>query len=400
MTKVKFQELFASPLRNGVSYPARSRGSGIPMINMGEAFAYDRISDEKCERVPLTKKEKESFLLREGDLLFVRQSLAFKGAGKCILVLKSEEDRTWESHLIRARLDESKASPPFYFYFFNSPAGRKLIETIIEQVAAAGIRGSELAKLPVPLPALATQRAIAEVLGALDDKIEVNDRIASLAREYLAAEFSLLEVDSSDAPLNSSLEEMVHLNPNAQAPAVSEAVYLDMKNLPDKAMTVTNWGHRPARGGARFQNGDTLLARITPCLENGKVGYVDFLDDCEVGIGSTEFIVLRPRTGIPAVLPYFLASSPRFRDFAIKRMVGTSGRQRLAAADLADYPLHRPEAEEFVRFESLSSALMERVKAAVDESRKLSATRDELLPLLMSGKIRVRDAEKVIEGVI
>lgn len=263
------------------------------------------------------------------------------------------------------------------------------------------LRVADAKTLEMPsLPELSEQQAVADVLGALDDKIAANDRIASLARKCLAAEFSRMGVDSSDAPLKSFLGDVVDLNPSARVPAVSDPVYLEMKNLPDKAMTVTDWGHRAARGGARFQNGDTLLARITPCLENGKVGYVDFLHDSDVGIGSTEFIVLRPRTGIPAVLPYFLASSPRFRDFAIKRMVGTSGRQRLAAADLADYPLHRPEAKELVRFESLSSALMKRVKAAVDESRKLSATRDELLPLLMSGKVRVRDAEKVVEEVV
>jgi len=252
-----------------------------------------------------------------------------------------------------------------------------------------------------PVPPVDTQRAIAQVLGALDDKIAANDRIAALAKELLTTEFTRTQVDTDGGLTGrTTLTEIVELNPGLRAPAADEPAYLDMKNLPDHAMTATNWRYRAARGGARFQNGDTLLARITPCLENGKVGYVDFLEEGDVGIGSTEFIVMRPRGGIPTVFPYLLATSSRFRDFATKHMTGTSGRQRLAATDLAEYPLHRPDEDELARFESLSGDLMKRVKSAVNESRKLSTTRDSLLPLLMSGKARVRDAEKVVEEAV
>src|SRR5665647_1238428 len=171
-----FEALFASPLRNGVSYPARLRGRGIPMVNMKEIFAYDRIADQKCALAPLTAAERASCLLESGDLLFARQSLTYEGAGKCVLVLDGARERTWESHLIRVRLDSTKAVAGYYFYYFRSPQGRSSIETIIQQVAAAGIRGSDLRRLVVPCPPVQEQRAIAEMLGALDDKISANTK--------------------------------------------------------------------------------------------------------------------------------------------------------------------------------------------------------------------------------
>ena len=83
-------------------------------------------------------------------------------------------------------------------------------------------------------------------------------------------------------------------------------------------------------GGSKFCNGDTIMARITPCLENGKTAYVDVLKENEVGFGSTEFIVMRAIPGVSdPQFVYYLATSPAFRNVAIKSMVGSSGRQRV-----------------------------------------------------------------------
>lgn len=171
-----FEELFAIPLRNGLTRPKAVRGVGVKMVNMGEIFAHSRIKNISMDRVPLSEKEAEKNLLEPGDLLFARQSLVLSGAGKCSIFLEDEEV-TFESHLIRARLNQKIADPIFYYYFFNSIVGRQLIEGIVEQVAAAGIRGSDLAKLVVPYPPLSEQKAIAHILGTLDDKIELNQQM-------------------------------------------------------------------------------------------------------------------------------------------------------------------------------------------------------------------------------
>ena len=149
----------------------------------------------------------------------------------------------------------------------------------------------------------------------------------------------------------------------------------------------------------RFTNGDTLVARITPCLENGKTAYVDFLQRGEVGWGSTEYIVMRPMPPLPNEFAYYLARSTRFREFAIQNMTGTSGRQRVPAAALSKFSLplpSKPIAESFGKF---VNPLTIRASEAELESRTLAALRDSLLPKLISGEIRCRDAETQVESV-
>ena len=173
---VPLGELYAVPSRNGLSRPKRVRGTGYKMVNMGELFAYSRISNQPMELVPMDEREQEVFALESGDLLFARQSLVAEGAGKCSIVMAVPELTTWESHLIRVRLDQSKADPLFYYYYFSSYIGHGNIQSLVMQVAAAGIRGSDLQLLEVPLPPLETQRRIAAILSAYDDLIENNTR--------------------------------------------------------------------------------------------------------------------------------------------------------------------------------------------------------------------------------
>ena len=99
----------------------------------------------------------------------------------------------------------------------------------------------------------------------------------------------------------------------------------------------------PYTGGAKFRNGDTVMARITPCLENGKTAMVSILDDNEVGFGSTEYIVLRNKNGLKdSRFVYYFATNPWFRDIAIKSMVGSSGRQRVQQSVLENLTVSIP----------------------------------------------------------
>ena len=172
-----FGELFAESTRNGLTRPKAVRGSGVKMVNMGELFAHPRLFNFPMDRVPLSQSEAERLLLEDGDLLFARQSLVLKGAGKCSIFLRDDEPVTFESHVARVRLDQKKAHPGYYFYYLQSYHGRSAIRSIVEQGAgASGIRGSDLATLEVLWRPLSEQRAIAHILGTLDDKIELNRR--------------------------------------------------------------------------------------------------------------------------------------------------------------------------------------------------------------------------------
>ena len=115
-------------------------------------------------------------------------------------------------------------------------------------------------------------------------------------------------------------------------------------------------------GGSKFRNGDTIMARITPCLENGKTAFVDILGKAEVAFGSTEFIVMRAREGIsdPQFI-YYLATSPWFRNIAIKSMVGSSGRQRVQQSVLDDLVLNVPPLEEQKKISSFLCVLDQKI---------------------------------------
>ena len=115
-------------------------------------------------------------------------------------------------------------------------------------------------------------------------------------------------------------------------------------------------------GGAKFCNGDTVMARITPCLENGKTAYVDMLDDGEIGFGSTEFIVMRAKTGISdPQFVYYTAINPIFRNVAIKSMVGSSGRQRVQQSVLEELELSVPNLDEQRRIGAFLAGLDEKI---------------------------------------
>ena len=115
-------------------------------------------------------------------------------------------------------------------------------------------------------------------------------------------------------------------------------------------------------GGSKFCNGDTIMARITPCLENGKTAFVDVLDDGEIAFGSTEFIVMRAKEGVSdPQFVYYLAASPAFRSVAIKSMVGTTGRQRVQQGVLSELELLVPPLAEQQRIGKFLNMLDEKI---------------------------------------
>jgi len=285
----------------------------------------------------------------------------------------------------------------------------------------------EVKAFHVCLPPLAEQRAIAHILGTLDDKIELNLRLnetlEAMARllfkswfvdfdpvrakaegrdlglpKPLADLFPARLVDSELGEIPEGWEvaplpKMIEVNPPRSLRKKETAPYLDMANMPTRGHSADAIVDRPFGSGMRFANGDTLVARITPCLENGKTAYVDFLEEGQVGWGSTEYIVLRPKPPLPEEFAYCLARSDTFREFAIQSMTGTSGRQRVPAESLSHYPLVVPPEQLAKHFGSFIQPLFARARAITRKSRALAALRDTLLPKLISGELPVKEVE-------
>jgi type I restriction enzyme S subunit len=196
------------------------------------------------------------------------------------------------------------------------------------------------------------------------------------------------------------LPDMIEVNPPRPLRKGEISPYLDMANMPSQGHSPDKVIDREFGSGMKFINGDTLVARITPCLENGKTAFVDFLKEGQVGWGSTEYIVLRPKPPIPDIFAYCLARSAEFRDFAIQSMTGSSGRQRVPAESLSHFKIAKlPSmiAEHFGRF---VKPLFVRSGISADESRSLSALRDTLLPKLISGELRLKDFDRALGRAI
>jgi type I restriction enzyme S subunit len=140
----------------------------------------------------------------------------------------------------------------------------------------------------------------------------------------------------------------------------------------------------------KFRNGDTLLARITPCLENGKTCYVSFLENEEIGWGSTEYIVMKMKAPFHPFISYLLAKNNDFREFAIGTMSGTSGRQRAQVNALKDYPILIPPMDAISTVNSKVTTLFPKLNANTKQIYTLEKLRDTLLPKLMSGVVRVK----------
>jgi type I restriction enzyme, S subunit len=185
------------------------------------------------------------------------------------------------------------------------------------------------------------------------------------------------------------LPEAIEVNPPRPLRKGEVAPYLDMANMPTRSARALEVVDREFGSGMRFKNGDTLVARITPCLENGKTCFVDFLNDGQIAWGSTEYIVLRPKSPLPPEFAYFLARTDEFRAFMISNMTGTTGRQRVPAECLSNFKVAVPPAEPADKFGQFASSVFAQMKAHDEESRTLAALRDALLPKLLSGELRV-----------
>lgn len=124
--------------------------------------------------------------------------------------------------------------------------------------------------------------------------------------------------------------EVIEVNPKRDLKKGQFTKFVSMADVIPFQRNISNFVYKEFKGGSKFKNGDTLFARITPCLENGKTAFVDILNDNEVGFGSTEFIVLSGKKGkTDNEFVYYLSRSPEIRSIAIKSMTGTSGRQRV-----------------------------------------------------------------------
>jgi type I restriction enzyme, S subunit len=364
--------------------------------------------------------------LRSGDLVITREA----PMGEVCLIPDGLRCCLGQ-RMVMLRPDPKKCDSRFLLYAIQSRAVQDEIK-VNEGTGStvSNLRIPLLEALPIPHPPLAEQKAIAAVLGALDDKIELNRRMNATLEAMARALFQswFVDFDPVRAKLDGRkpiglddataalfpdsfqesaaghiprgwtaqrLPDAIEVNPRRTLKGGTIAPYLDMKNLPTQGHSADEVIDREFSSGTKFQNGDTLLARITPCLENGKTGYVDFLADGQVGWGSTEYIVLAPKPPLPPQFGYLLARSDALRAHAIQNMTGTSGRQRVPSECFNTFWLAVPAPEIARKFDELTAPLMSKIKTNSRQSRTLATLRDAVLPKLLSGELNVSQSGEV-----
>ena len=436
--EVSFAELLAGPVRNGIYKKQEFHGRGVKIVNMGELFANPRLRNVHMRRVELSVSEQHRFGVQEGDLLFARRSLVAEGAGKCSVVLETNGPTAFESSIIRARPDPTKADSLFLYYYFKSPTGAHALYTIRRQVAVAGITGADLAHLSVAAPALPVQRAIAHILGTLDDKIELNRRMNETLEAMARALFKSWFVDFD--PVRAKMEG--RWLPGESLPGLPAEHYdLFPERLVDSELgeVPEGWEVRALedcidvrRGlsykGSGLSSSGVPMHNLNSIYEGG--GYKD--DGIKYYTGDFqprhvlkpgELIVANTEQGHDRLLIGFAAIVPkRFGDFGLfshhiyqvrpKSSLGltheyicqllntqvmhdavsgyaTGTTVNMLPIDALRIPeIVVPPIQLVTTFSRIAEAARIRREQSIEESRGLAAQRDALLPGLVSGEIR------------
>ena len=433
--EVQFEQLLAEPVRNGIYKKKEFHGRGVKVVNMGELFANPRLRDVHMRRVELSESERHRLSVQSGDLLFARRSLVAEGAGKCSVVLEINEPTTFESSIIRARPDPTKADSLFLYYYFNSPIGLHALDTIRRQVAVAGITGTDLAQLPVEIPPLAEQQAIAHILGTLDNKIELNRRTNETLEAMARALFKSWFVDFE--PVRAKMEgrwrpgeslpglpaDLYDLFPDRFVPSElgevpegwevkglgevalqrrsgvkpeeidAESPYIALEHMPNRCIALRQWSNADglASGKFKFEQGDILFGKLPPYFHKVGVAPLD-------GVCSTDIVVVQPKSNLWFGFVLGHTSSAEFVDYTDATSTGTR-MPRTNWADMARYKVALPSIAVSKAFTRLVEPYVNRIVSAIHESHSLAAQRDALLPRLVSGKVGVEDANEPLHAV-
>lgn len=252
--------------------------------------------------------------------------------------------------------------------------------------AIGGVRGSleweDFCNMKLPIPSIAKQREIVKEYNVIKDRITLNQQMIQKLEESAQAVYKQWFVDIHQGIKKVKLNQYIKTNPQLSIKKNAITTYVEMNDLTTTSMQIENYIKREFVGGSKFQNYDTLLARITPCLENGKTAFVNILENDEIAAGSTEFIVMRAKENVSPYWVYCLARDENFRSYAISSMVGSSGRERVHEKYLEDYMLYEINQDKMKDFHLTAKPFFKIINIKSNEIRSLVVLKELLLSKL------------------
>lgn len=313
----------------------------------------------------------------------------------------SDEKIALAQRVILLRPDLSKVDPYYLFYYLQSNKFQSQLYAHATGTTVLGIKNPILKSLVIDCPSLDIQKKIGNAISNYDHLIENNRKRIALLEEsarllyqewFVKFRFPDCKIGDEGFPEGwnyQPLSQLIEINPKVTFEKDKLYPFVPMQSLSESNMLIDNIEMRKISGGTKFQNFDTLLARITPCLENGKTGFVQFLDsETPVASGSTEYIVMRSKLVNPYWV-YCLARDENFREHIIASMRGSDGRQRVNPQSFDNYWVLQPIDDVLNRFEKIVAPMFEQIQILSISIDKLQKARDELLPKLISGQIKV-----------
>lgn len=398
---VKIEDILLIPSRNGLTKPSAIRGKGVKMIAMGELFAHPIICNINMDRVPVNEKELKSSNIQVNDLLFARQSLSLEGAGKCSIVKEVHEPTVFESHLIRLRINNKLADPWFVYYYFNSYYGKHSIQNIVNQVAAAGIKGSDLVKIEIPLPSLDIQNKIATQLSEIDDKIAVNKKICENLEAQAQALFKHWFVDFAPFKDGKFVESELGLIPEGWKVGM-------LSDVLDLIKETTNQGERPelpylpidsipmnsfllneVKDNSEAQSSLLLFKKDDILVGAMRVYFHRVVPAPFDGITRSTCFVLRPKCDEYFSFALCVANSNDAIRYAQKSSKGSTMPYAVWDGGLGSYCILIPPKTILKDFNILLKNDINLIQNMYFENNRLATLRDTLLPKLMSGQIKL-----------
>lgn len=281
-------------------------------------------------------------------------------------------------------IDENLLYPEYLMMWFSRSEFDRNAWFYTDADVRGGLSWNDFCDIELPVPSIEKQREIVKEYKVLQDRINLNNKLIEKLEDTAQTIYKqwFVDCETDNNREDTTLQNYVETNPAISLKRNEITPYVEMKDLSTENMSIMGSVEREFTGGSKFQNGDTLLARITPCLENGKTAYVDILNNGEIGFGSTEFIVMRGKQNISPYWVYCLARDENFRAYAISSMVGSSGRQRVHEKYLDEFILKEIDVNQMKEFHHKVKPMFNMVRLKSKENKELSGIMAILLSKL------------------
>ncbi len=272
-------------------------------------------------------------------------------------------------------IDQNEIEPEYLMLCFRRPDFDRMCWFRTDASVRGGITWDDVCALTIPVPSIDEQKKVVHDYQIVTDRISLLQKInENLEKQVQTIFHSLFVGDEIDC----TLADICDINPTRPLKKNTLAICFEMATLPTVGIMPMEGEIKPYNGGARFQNGDTLLARITPCFENGKAAYINNLSEGEIAFGSTEFIVFASKDNIPSPFYYFLIRDQKFRSFGMQFMNGSSGRQRISGEEFGTFKMKRPSIIDLKKFAPVGNKTMDVLKINSKEIQLLKKIQDSI----------------------